>query len=1087
MPRIQHRTKTAVGIAIAVGIGSVFVPACGRLKSFLRNRPDVINERSGATQSTPTGAVSAVTVTSNITNSLVGERGETILIPAITPPAAATGDRLVLAATSQSFAASISSVVLGTPQGCKVTVESVGNGPAPSINAGDHLQFMVLSPKDETTTTAAGHPPFGMTGFVSEFSSGALTLPAELAVEDGQGFCSELNAAFENSQIVQVAITTQPRSESATVAGVTIDGTSSDQAEIVAITNGKYGSGSQVSYPAEAKLRSVLSTGAEVENGDVVLHFTGGAISPGDPVVVSLPAESMSGVRLDDLKFDPTSHLLTSMTLSGVGTLPSPGSTVVFPFLGAPVSAVISAVSNHSGDQATVVLSVVAPALYNGLTKGLDGITIKRAERNLLGVAVSTEQDANGDARVQVRGFPVSDLPPAGVPVTVFSWLSGAGTSSSSGVAATGPQSSTQRAVGGSGQEVGAATILRSSPLTDADPILPVIDAIPGGNTWIALAQDMKPIPDAPRPAGAPDISLLAKLDASVGVLGGLPGAGTGSLCSTPSTRDLTVSNWVTAQTGCLHFPVDLAMGVELLYHDSYVGTRTPIGSGWVMSFESEIDMNSDGTAILQTPEGKTTFVTGPSGILVSEDGRLWLAQSGGHYVLFDRASNAGATFDPYGSHYLIAYTFTMGGPSGSIQAFATGRIERDPTTGLPISMRDAFAGRLDFGYQLSPYDGLPLLNAVTQTVNPDPFQAIARNWNITYDKNGRLVSLYYPAAVEYGVQEFSYGGTGLLLAQTYDVTTLTTLFLREIGGSRVVQVNQQFGGRELLENSTNLTYGASLLVSDALGTGDWTSYQFDNLKRLTMMATSNGDAINQTYDGTSDRVAQNVTIPSGIGTQYTYDATGNISKVQRLPDLLPMLTVLSRQDLWVTGVVTAGSPLETDYTYDAIGRPTSMSIGGVVQERMVFLSNPTDPTSTVECDENAASQTSRVCQTLDGRGQLTGVTSDNGLSTLTIQRDDTTDAPTSVALTAGGPTIYSASISSWNSLMQPTLITSLSNGQQDTTTLAYSLAGQQTYMSSSLENVARTMAYANTGYMTDYEVYPRTTPQSLISGLMSQ
>ncbi len=139
-----------------------------------------------------------------------------------------------------------------------------------------------------------------------------------------------------------------------------------------------------------------------------------------------------------------------------------------------------------------------------------------------------------------------------------------------------------------------------------------------------------------------------------------------------------------------------------------------------------------------------------------------------------------------------------------------------------------------------------------------------------TYDALNRLISLTDPKG---GVTTFTYDALGRRTSITYPNGTKAIYTYSSCCGELLSLVNQKSKGEII--SSYEYTYdnvGNRLSMKEA--NGDITTYEYDNLYRLTKVVYPDGRTVTYAYDSVGNRLSMN---DNGNINNYTYDAANRL------------------------------------------------------------------------------------------------------------------------------------------------------------------------------------------------------------------
>lgn len=447
------------------------------------------------------------------------------------------------------------------------------------------------------------------------------------------------------------------------------------------------------------------------------------------------------------------------------------------------------------------------------------------------------------------------------------------------------------------------------------------------------------------------------------------PDAGTGGGTPGGSTPEPCVCDPVNPRTGEYYEnDTDLPFGgthTELTPVRTYssIATSNPrnlLGAGWTLSYAAGLTINREGEAyssiVVDNPNGSDTRFESPSG---SANGPWFgpagvaatLSRSGDgkwKYVIDGRQT---MTFDPDGR---IVSSLDRNG-NGITFAYQSNRLTRVTDaaqrfidlayneSGLLASIVDNSGRTVRYGY-----DERSLLSSVL-----DANGGVTR---YTYDSAKRLLSVVDPRGNTKLTNE--YDAEGRVSAQTDAIGGRAT-FSYEVSPTVVGTSKTTVTFPEGNKNSFEFEGGVPIAITREGGRSETYDYTGSNIIGLPSAVTSNGRTERYTYDASGNVLTQATVLPDGSQTSletFTYDVNNNL----------------------LTSVGPTG--LVTQWAYDAAGnvyKEIEMGAGG---RRMDYIRNAKG-----DVVQRIDSLNMKWKYEVDPAGNVTSSTAPSGRKTTTV------------------------------------------------------------------------------------------------------
>jgi len=331
----------------------------------------------------------------------------------------------------------------------------------------------------------------------------------------------------------------------------------------------------------------------------------------------------------------------------------------------------------------------------------------------------------------------------------------------------------------------------------------------------------------------------------------------------------------------------------------------------------TETDANGNTTEYEYSPTGNLTKVISPEGDfmkytydavgnIISEENAL------GESVAYERDALGQITkfTDALGNETEFAYTAT--GNIASVKN-AEGRI-----TGYTYDANGNLTEITDPYGNVTHYEYDALNNRIKECIIEEEEPKCITIYQ--YDRKSRKIKEINPLLDE---QTFSYDGNGNLV-EFFDEEGRWTEVTYDLN-NRPVEMLYPDRRRATLRYNKR---GELVELKDWTGT---TSYERDNLGRLTKVTDPEGHETGYSYDGVGNRTG--ISYPDGSTVSYAFDKNNRIKKI------------------------TEGEEVLTQYTYDAAGRLTGLSKADGIKRNAVFNANGLPTKLTYEAGETSLAE----------------------------------------------------------------------------------------------------------------------------------
>lgn len=331
----------------------------------------------------------------------------------------------------------------------------------------------------------------------------------------------------------------------------------------------------------------------------------------------------------------------------------------------------------------------------------------------------------------------------------------------------------------------------------------------------------------------------------------------------------------------------------------------------------TETDANGNTTEYEYSPTGNLTKVISPEGDfmkytydavgnIISEENAL------GESVAYERDALGQITkfTDALGNETEFAYTAT--GNIASVKN-AEGRI-----TGYTYDANGNLTEITDPYGNVTHYEYDALNNRIKECIIEEEEPKCITIYQ--YDRKSRKIKEINPLLDE---QTFSYDGNGNLV-EFFDEEGRWTEVTYDLN-NRPVEMLYPDRRRATLRYNKR---GELVELKDWTGT---TSYERDNLGRLTKVTDPEGHETGYSYDGVGNRTG--ISYPDGSTVSYAFDKNNRIKKI------------------------TEGEEVLAQYTYDAAGRLTGLSKADGIKRNAVFNANGLPTKLTYEAGETSLAE----------------------------------------------------------------------------------------------------------------------------------
>ncbi|MCJ7510364.1 MAG: integrase core domain-containing protein [Dehalococcoidia bacterium] len=396
-----------------------------------------------------------------------------------------------------------------------------------------------------------------------------------------------------------------------------------------------------------------------------------------------------------------------------------------------------------------------------------------------------------------------------------------------------------------------------------------------------------------------------------------------------------------------------LSLGLErhFLPGSAYRARLGALGRGWMHSYEITLQQRSNGTIVINGPEGfdRSFEPDGKSGYIAAPGDHATLsAQPGGGFLLTEKDG--------------LQYRFRSDGLFDYIQDPNSNRITAQYDSGGKLTeVAHSSGDRFTLAY-----DAVGRLASLTDQagrVTTYAYDASGEQLLSVTTPDGEVTSYSYVTGEgplrDYNVASISRPG-GVLLSFSYD--SLGRLAEQHIGMS---------------EQSIHYSYSSAgkTLISDALG--NTSTIWMDGEGRTARIEDPLGTATDWVYDADSNPVA--IIGPMGLTSRFSYDNLGNLVGAT---DPLGHDTS-SGYDETFSNVLWAHDAREnaTTYSYDSAGNPASITYADGSVESFVH-----DSSGNLTAWTNRRGHTTDY--TYNDRGQLTQKAQTDG-TTFTYAYDD--------------------------------------------------------------------------------------------------